>query len=155
MKKILSASGITKGGYIKKGFSDDLDSLIELSSGAQGEINDLEESERAKTGINNLKVRYNSVFGFYIEVSKAHKGEVPEHYVRKQTLTNAERYTTKDLSTLEEKVLSAKSKKTALEKEVFAEIKKEVRGALKELKNACDLCNHEEDVFSSMAFLMF
>ncbi|MGH1467910.1 MAG: DNA mismatch repair protein MutS [Bdellovibrionales bacterium] len=144
----------TKGGYIKKGFSAPLDELIDIASGAQSEVNDLEEKEREATGISGLKVRFNNVFGFYIEISKAHKGSVPEHYVRKQTLTNAERYTTQELTLLEEKVLSAKAKKTLLEKEVYSKIKEDVRSNLKALKSACEICNLE-DVYASMAYLCF
>jgi DNA mismatch repair protein MutS len=144
----------TKGGYIKKGFRKDLDHLIDLASGAQLEINSLEEAERKKTGISTLKVRYNNVFGFYIEVTKTHKDKVPDHYVRKQTLTNAERYTTQELSSLEEKVLSAKAKKVTLEKEVFEELKNQIRSNLKPLKKASEICNYE-DVFSSQAYLCF
>jgi len=144
----------SKGGYIKKGLRENLDSLIDLSSGAQDEIYKLEAEEKEKTKINGLKIRFNNVFGFYIEVTKANKDKVPEHYVRKQTLTNAERFTTKELSALEEKVLSAKSKKIALEKEVFFELKKMVRDLLKPLKEAAEMCNLE-DVYSSMAFLVF
>lgn len=144
----------TKGGYIKKGYLSALDELIDLASGAQGEINKLEDQEREATGISTLKIRFNNVFGFYIEVTKTHKDKVPENYVRKQTLTNAERYTTPELSVLEEKVLSAKAKKTLLEKEVFIKIKEEVRGALKSLKTACEVSNLE-DLYSSMAYLCF
>lgn len=145
---------VSKGGYIKKGFREDLDVLISLSSGAQDEIYKLEAEEKEKTGINGLKVRFNNVFGFYIEVTKANKNKVPEHYVRKQTLTNAERFTTKELSALEEKVLSAKSKKIALEKEVFTELKITVRDLLKPLTEAAEMCSLE-DVLSSLAFLVF
>lgn len=148
------AQWAAKGGYIKRGFHSDLDVLIDLSSGAQDEIFKLETAEKEKTGITGLKIRFNNVFGFYIEVTKLHKDKVPEHYVRKQTLTNAERYTTKELSALEEKVLSAKSKKIALEKEVFISLKAKVRSHLKALKEAVDICNLE-DVFSSMAYLSF
>jgi len=144
----------SKGGYIKKGFKADLDALIELSTGAQEEVYKLEAQEKDKTGINGLKIRFNNVFGFYIEVTKLNKDKVPEHYVRKQTLTNAERYTTQELSALEEKVLSAKSKKIALEKEVFTDLKATVRTLLKPLKEAADMCSLE-DVYSSMAFLVF
>ncbi len=144
----------TKGGYLKKGFSKDLDKLIDIASGAQKEVNDLEEKERKATGILSLKIRFNNVFGFYIEISKSHKGQVPQYYVRKQTLTNAERYTTQDLSILEEKVLSAKTKRILLEKEVYAKIKEQICSNLKALKSACDMCSLE-DVYSSMAYLCF
>ncbi len=144
----------TKGGYLKKGFSKDLDELMDIALGAQEEVNNLEEKERKATGILSLKIRFNNIFGFYIEISKNHKGQIPQYYVRKQTLTSAERYTTQDLSALEEKVLSAKTKRILLEKEVYAKIKGQIRFNLKDLNSACDICSLE-DVYSSMAYLCF
>lgn len=143
-----------KGGFIKYGFAENLDKLISLSKGAQEEIQKLENEERAKQKIPTLKIRFNNVFGFYIEVTKTHKDKVPGHYVRKQTLANAERYTTQELSLLEEKVLSAKSKKLLLEKEVFAKVKSEIKKEIVALKEITyDVCL--QDLYSSMAYLAF
>ena len=153
---IVEDSGLlnfSKGGFIKEGFNKDLDELIKLSSSAQKLIQDLELKEKEVTGIPSLKIRFNSVFGYYIEVTKTHKDKVPERYMRKQTLTNAERYSTDELSEIEQKVLTSKSKRLFLEKEIFEGIKKEVRDRIKELKSCMRLSN-EEDLFSSMAYLM-
>lgn len=143
----------TKGGFIKRGFSNDLDALMDTSSNAQIMIQDLEAKEKKSTGINSLKIRFNSVFGFFIEVTKSHKDKVPSHYMRKQTLTNAERYSTEELSLIEEKVLTAKSKKISLEKEIFEEIKLKVRENLKFLKEAAKETSLS-DLSSALAYLI-
>ncbi len=143
----------SKVGGIKKAFDEKLDEFIDISVDSQRLVLDLEERERSLTGINTLKVRFNSVFGYYIEVTKTHKDKVPERYMRKQTLTNAERYSTDELSTLEEKVINAKSKRLQLEKEIYKRLKDLVRSNLVELKK-CILMSNESDLYSSMAFLM-
>jgi len=144
---------LSKGGFIKEGFDKDLDELIQLSSSAQSLVQDLEQREKKLTGISSLKIRFNSIFGYYVEVTKIHKNKVPDRYMRKQTLTNVERYSTNELSEIEEKVLISKSKRLLLEKEIFENIKGQVRVLLKELKICMRLAN-EEDLFSSMAYLM-
>ncbi|MEE4114205.1 MAG: DNA mismatch repair protein MutS, partial [Desulfobacteraceae bacterium] len=88
---------ITEGGLIREGYDDGLDELIRISKDGKGWLAKLEAKERSATGINSLKVRYNKVFGYYIEVSRTHSESVPDHYVRKQTLVNAERYITDEL----------------------------------------------------------
>jgi len=148
-----SLFSLAKGGFIKESFNKDLDKFISLSTDAQSLVQSLEEKEKSLTGITSLKIRFNSVFGYYIEVTKTHKDKVPERYMRKQTLTNAERYATSELSEIEEKVLTAKSKRLTLEREIFEELKSEVRDSLIELKECMKLSN-EEDLFSSMAFLI-
>ena len=85
---------ITEGGMIKPGFNRELDGLIRISRDGKGWLAALETTEREKTGIGSLKVRYNKVFGYYIEISNVHARPVPANYVRKQTLVNAERYIT-------------------------------------------------------------
>jgi DNA mismatch repair protein MutS len=142
-----------KGGFIKEGFDKNLDDLIHTSSQAQSLVQELEQKEKEATGVNSLKIRFNSVFGFYIEITKTHKDKVPDRYIRKQTLTNSERYSTDELSELEEKVLTAKSKRLLLEKEIFESLKDEVRQCIDELK-VCIRLSSEEDLFSSMAYLM-
>ncbi len=113
---------IHEGGIVNTGFNDELDELIEISRDAKGWLAKLEADQRGSTGINSLKVRYNKVFGYYIEIPKAHSHSVPLHYVRKQTLVNAERYITDELKSFESKVLSAEEKRAALEYEIFNEI---------------------------------
>ncbi|HMN68182.1 MAG TPA: DNA mismatch repair protein MutS [Bdellovibrionales bacterium] len=115
-----------EGGMIRQGFSPELDELIALTRDSQQLLLELEEREKAATGIGSLKVRYNNVFGFYIELTKTHSEKAPKHYRRKQTLTNAERFTTDELDRLEEKVLSARAKRDVLEYEIFAALRKQV-----------------------------
>lgn len=117
---------VKEGGLIKQGVHPELDQLIELTQDSQKLLLELENREKEQTGITSLKVRYNSVFGFYIELTKTHAHKAPAHYRRKQTLTNAERYTTDELDRLEEKVLSARSKRDQLEYEIFNALKQEV-----------------------------
>lgn len=140
------------GGFIRKGYKPELDAVLELADETQNLISRMEQQEKQKTSISNLKIRYNSVFGFYIEVTKTHSDKVPAHYIRKQTLTQSERYTTPELQELEEKVLSAKSKKIELELQEFASLKKTL---LESSKDFLNLCHHlsELDVLSSFAWL--
>ena len=119
---------INEGGIIKTGFNEELDELILLSREGKGWLVKLEASEKEATNINSLKVRYNKVFGYYIEVPKIHSESVPPHYIRKQTLVNAERYITDELKTFETRVLGAEEQRASLEYELFNEIRREVVG---------------------------
>lgn len=112
------------GGVIKKGFNTDLDEYRNLCANAKEYIAKIEENEKEKTGINKLKIGYNRVFGYYIEVTKSNLDLVPDTYIRKQTLTNCERYITQELKELEAKVLSANDKILALEAEIFDEVRR-------------------------------
>jgi DNA mismatch repair protein MutS len=115
-----------EGGIIKTGFDEGLDQLIGSSREGKNWISRLEAKERQATGINSLKVGFNKVFGYYIEVSKSHIKSVPARYVRKQTLVNAERYITEDLKTYEAKVLGAEEKRAQLEYELFCVVRQRV-----------------------------
>lgn len=117
---------VKEGGLIRQGVIPELDELISLTQDMQKLLVDLEAREKQSTKINSLKVRYNNVFGFYIEITKTHADKAPGHYRRKQTLTNAERFTTDELTALEEKVLSAQSRREQLEFEIFANLRKKV-----------------------------
>jgi DNA mismatch repair protein MutS len=117
---------INEGGIIKKGYHQELDELIAVSRHGKEWLARLEAREKEATGIHALKVRYNKVFGYFIEVPKARSEDVPLHYVRKQTLVNAERYITDELKTFESKVLGAEDQRAVLEYEIFNEIKDEV-----------------------------
>ena len=110
---------IREGGIIKPGAHEEADRLRDIMDGGAGTIAAIEAAEKEKTGIRTLKVSYNRVFGYYIEVSKSFVDQVPMHYVRKQTLTNCERYITPELKALEEQVLTAKDRLTALEYQIF------------------------------------
>ncbi|MFP4307695.1 MAG: DNA mismatch repair protein MutS [Desulfococcaceae bacterium] len=124
-----AAATLTEGGVICPGYSDELDELIKISKDGKGFLAELEARERSATGIGALKVRFNKVFGYYIEIPKAHASKVPAHYVRKQTLVNAERYITDDLKQYEETVLGAEERRAALEFRLFAEVRDAVREA--------------------------
>ncbi|MEW6672643.1 MAG: DNA mismatch repair protein MutS [Thermodesulfobacteriota bacterium] len=125
---------VNEGGIIKKGFDSELDELMAISRDGKSFLAKLEAQERASTAINTLKVRYNKVFGYYIEVSKAQAKSVPPHYVRKQTLVNAERYITDELKTFEAKVLGAEERRASLEYEIFNRIRTEVIKNNKEIQ---------------------
>ncbi|MDY6990225.1 MAG: DNA mismatch repair protein MutS, partial [Thermodesulfobacteriota bacterium] len=114
------------GGLIKAGFDEGLDELMLISKEGKDWITRLEAQERQATGIHSLKVGFNKVFGYYIEVSKTHIKSVPTHYVRKQTLVNGERYITEDLKTHESKVLGAEEKRARLEYELFCAVREQV-----------------------------
>jgi DNA mismatch repair protein MutS len=115
---------LVDGGTIRAGFHADLDELRDLSRNGRQVIAQIEARERARTGIQSLKVRFNNVFGYYIEISKANQHLAPADYERKQTLVNAERFTTPELKDYERKILDADDKILTLEKELFADVRK-------------------------------
>jgi DNA mismatch repair protein MutS len=115
---------LADGGTIRAGFNAELDELRDLSRNGRQVIAQIEARERTRTGIQSLKVRFNNVFGYYIEISKANLHLAPADYERKQTLVNAERFTTPELKEYERKVLDAEDKILALEKELFGEVRK-------------------------------
>ena len=117
---------INEGGIIKTGYNAELDELISISRDGKKWLARLEAKEKDATGIITLKVRYNKVFGYFIEIPKARSKDVPLHYVRKQTLVNAERYITDELKQYETKVLSAQDQRAVLEYELFNQVKDEV-----------------------------
>jgi DNA mismatch repair protein MutS len=112
--------GFKDGGIIREGYSEELDELRSISTRGKEWIAGIEAKEREITGISNLRVGYNKVFGYYIEVTRSHQEKVPPHYVRKQTLVNAERYITEDLKEYELKVLTANERIVGLEEEIFS-----------------------------------
>jgi DNA mismatch repair protein MutS len=119
---------LTEGGIIKDGYDRGLDELRGISRTGKGWIAHLEARERQRTGISSLKVRYNQVFGYYIEVTKTNLDQVPEDYVRKQTLTNAERFITPQLKEYEDKVLGAEERIKVLEHDLFRRLRERVAG---------------------------
>ncbi|NLO74642.1 MAG: DNA mismatch repair protein MutS [candidate division WS1 bacterium] len=119
------AAVLTEGGIIREGFSADLDELRALAAGGREWIANLQERERERTGIKSLKVGYNKVFGYYLEVSSANLSLVPENYQRKQTLSAAERFITPELKEQEARVLGAQERSQSLEYELFVEIRTE------------------------------
>lgn len=117
---------VREGGMIRAGFNADVDYLRSIMSSSKTWISKIEETERKSTGIKTLKVGYNRVFGYYIEVSKSYVDQVPERFIRKQTLTNGERYITQELKDLESQMLGAADKLTALEFDIFTDIRKKI-----------------------------
>ncbi len=114
---------VREGGIIRKGANAEVDRLNDIMDGGAGIMAAIEAEEREKTGIRTLRVNYNRVFGYYIEVSKSFVDQVPDHYIRRQTLTNNERYITPELKELEEQVLTAKERCTALEYQLFTQLR--------------------------------
>ncbi|NOX88014.1 MAG: DNA mismatch repair protein MutS [Calditrichaeota bacterium] len=117
---------VQEGGIIREGYNSELDELRSVSEHGKDWLISYQQEERKRTGIPTLKVNYNKVFGYYIEVTHVHKEKVPENYVRKQTLVNAERYITQELKEWEEKILGAEEKINQLEYELFQEIRKKI-----------------------------
>ena len=122
------------GGYIKAGYSEQLDEYRNIKERAGSVLSELETRERDATGIRTLKIRYNRVFGYYIEVSKSFKDKVPNHYHRRQTLANAERYSTDELKELEEKILSSNELALKLEEELYSQLKSKLLMQINKLK---------------------
>ena len=120
---------VREGGIIRKGANQEVDRLRDIMDGGAGIMASIEASEREKTGIRTLRVNYNRLFGYYIEVSKSFINQVPEHYIRRQTLTNNERYITPELKELEEQVLTAKERCTALEYQLFSQLREQLAAA--------------------------
>src|ERR1019366_6199692 len=119
---------LADGGAIRDEFNAALDELRDISRNSKTYLAQIEVRERTRTGIASLKVRFNNVFGYYIEISKANMHLAPADYERKQTLVNAERFTTPELKDYERKVLDAEDKILTLEKELFADVRKRAAG---------------------------
>ena len=116
------------GGIIKDGYFEEVDRLRAAKTDGKSWLAQIESSEREKTGIKNLRIKYNKVFGYYLEVTNSYKDLVPDYYTRKQTLTNAERYITPELKELEETILGAEDKLIQLEYELFRRLRERITG---------------------------
>ena len=138
------------GGIIKLGYDEEIDKLKTATTEGKNWIIKLEAEEREKTGIKNLKIGYNKVFGYFIEVTKSNLSQVPERYVRKQTLTNAERYITEELKNIENQVLGAEEKVINLEYNAFVEIRCEIAKNIKRLQKSSNVVS-TLDVLTSFA----
>ncbi len=125
---------VREGGMIKDGFNEELDSLHDIVANGKGYIADIQLREQERTGIKKLKIGYNRVFGYYIEVTNSYKELVPDDYIRKQTLTNCERYITQELKELESKVLGAQERIVRLEYEIFDTVRKKAAEHLFEIQ---------------------
>ncbi|MCL2485739.1 MAG: DNA mismatch repair protein MutS [Endomicrobia bacterium] len=139
------------GNVIKTGVNADLDELRKISTDAKTYISNLEAKERQESGINNLKIGYTSVFGYYLEISKSNVHLAPKHYVRKQTVANGERYITDELKTLEEKILSAQEKILRLESDIFNSLRQELSLFTADILKTSQIVA-ELDIFCGFAF---
>ncbi len=141
---------IREGGFIKRGFDKEIDRLTEIEQNSKGWIEKIEAAEREATGIKTLKVGYNRVFGYYIEVSKSYTNSVPERYIRKQTLVGGERYITQELKEMESQVLGAGEKRVALEYQLFTEIRMKVAENVHRIQKTAYMLS-KLDVYCSLA----
>lgn len=141
---------IREGGFIKSGYSEEVDKLRSIMSDGKGWISKIEENERERTGIKTLKIGYNRVFGYYIEVTKSLISQVPERYIRKQTLSNCERYITEELKGMESTVLGANDKLCALEYDLFCDLRERVAQSLKRIQRSANMLARL-DVYVSLA----
>jgi DNA mismatch repair protein MutS len=141
---------LSSGGVIRSGFSAELDNIVAASRDAKGWVANLEKQERERTGIKNLKVGYNKVFGYYLEVTKANADRVPEEYIRKQTLVNAERYITPELKEYESLILNAQERILDLEGRIYHQVLDQVAAAADRLLAAAQALAHL-DVYAALA----
>ncbi|HKF23197.1 MAG TPA: DNA mismatch repair protein MutS [Candidatus Angelobacter sp.] len=143
---------LSDGGVIQPGVDPELDELRNLARNSKQYIAQIEERERKRTGIASLKVKFNSVFGYYLEISKANLHHAPADYERKQTLVNAERFTTPELKEYEAKVLDAQEKIVEIERRLFAELRGVIAGEARRIRQT-SLALAEVDVLASLAFI--
>ncbi len=129
-------TAITEGGYIRRGAHPELDEVVDLALEGKGAIAAMEAREQKATGIQSLKIRHNRNFGYYIEVTQANLDKVPKRWFRKQTLTNAERFTTDELKEFEEKVLGADERRKAMEQELYGALRDRVAGQIRRIQTA-------------------
>ncbi len=141
---------IKEGGIIKEGYNEEIDKLRNAKTEGKTWLAELEAKEREKTGIKNLRIKYNKVFGYYLEVTNSYKDLVPDYYTRKQTLTNAERYITPELKELEDMILGAEDKLFSLEYDLFGEIRDKIAGEIVRIQ-ATARAVALIDVFASLA----
>lgn len=125
---------IKEGGIIKNGYNDELDELKEITVNGKNWISNLQTKERDSTGIKNLKIGFNKIFGYYLEVTKSYLKDVPEHYIRKQTLANCERYVTPELKEMEAKILNADEQVMKIEYELFLKIRQSINDNVRRIQ---------------------
>ncbi len=143
---------IREGNIIKDGYHEEVDRFRKAKTEGKSWLAEIETKERERTGIKNLRIKYNKVFGYYLEVTNSYKDLVPEDYIRKQTLTNAERYITPELKELEDTILGAEEKLTALEYELFTDIRDRIAAEVLRIQRTAKAVARL-DVFTSLAFV--
>lgn len=147
-----TAAALGKGDVIAPGVSEELDEYRKIARHGKDYLIEMQQEEIEKTGISSLKIAYNSVFGYYLEVRNSHKDKVPEEWIRKQTLVNAERYITPELKAYEEKILGAEEKIYALEVRIYTELVEKIRQKIAVIQRNCDVLSRL-DVLSNFAHL--
>ncbi len=143
---------VKEGGIIKEGFSEEADRLRRAKSEGRQWLAELETEEKERTGIKNLRIKYNKVFGYYIEVTNSNLGQVPDDYIRKQTLTNAERFTTDRLKEMENTILNAEDKLYNLEYELFVSVRETIAKSVERIQKTAKAVA-ALDVFTSLAYV--
>ena len=143
---------IKEGGIIKEGYNEEVDRLRKAKTEGKTWLAELETKEKEKTGIKGLKIKYNKVFGYYLDVTNSYKDLAPDYYVRKQTLTNSERYTTDELKQLEDVILGAEDKLFSLEYNIFSEIRDEISSQVVRIQTTAKALA-KIDVFASLAYV--
>jgi DNA mismatch repair protein MutS len=143
---------VREGDIIKEGYNEEVDRLRSAKTDGKKWLADIEAKEREKTGIKNLRIKFNKVFGYYLEVTNSFKNLVPDYYVRKQTLTNAERYITPELKELEDTILGAEDRLVSLEYELFRELREQIAGNVMRIRKTAKAVA-KLDVFTSLALV--
>ena len=143
---------VRDGNILKDGYNEDVDKFRKAKTEGKSWLAQIETKERERTGIKNLRIKYNKVFGYYLEVTNSYKDLVPEDYIRKQTLTNAERYITPELKELEDTILGAEEKLTALEYELFTGIRDRIASEVVRIQKTAKAVA-KLDVFASLAYV--
>ena len=141
---------VREGGFIREGFDPEVDRLRHIMKGGKSVIPEMEAREKEKTGIRTLKIGYNKVFGYYIEVSNSFKELVPEHYIRKQTLVNGERFITQELKELDQEILTSSERVVALEYQLFTALREEISAAAQRIQKTAAIVA-EADALASFA----
>ncbi|HIX68403.1 MAG TPA: DNA mismatch repair protein MutS [Candidatus Anaerostipes excrementavium] len=143
---------VKEGGIIKDGFKEEIDRLKRAKTEGKQWLMELEERERKTTGIKNLKVKFNKVFGYYLDVTNSYKDLVPDHYIRKQTLANSERYTTEELNQLADTILGSEDRLYAMEYETFVEIRETLAGEMERIAKTAHVIA-QIDALASLAYV--
>ena len=151
LKKEPSIS-IKKGNFIKDGFSKELDLLRKISNDANDWMIEYQTKLKNETNISSLKIKFNKIFGYYIDVTKIHSNKVPDNFIKKQTLVNNERYFTQELKEFEHKILNAEHEISSLENDIFQKLCNEIMHYISKIQNNCSIIS-KIDIFSSFAFI--
>ncbi len=129
---------VTEGGLFRQGYNAELDELLELAEHGEAKLSEILDREQREHELPKLKLGHNRVFGYYFELSRAHKGSVPEHFIRRQTLVNAERYVTEELKALEERIFQASERRKSLEQDLFHDLRRRVLEASERIRAAAE-----------------